>query len=289
MTSDLTRRALLAGGLGLAAAGFGHSTASSQPQQLLRPPPPGPLPGVGLWQGPGVSTALANSGARWYYTWTPDHEGVATPAGCEFVPMIWGRRDLTDGALRRARSNGTVLLGFNEPDIATQADMTVDEALTAWPRLQRTGLRLGAPAVSADGHLPGGWLDRFMTGARARGLRVDFIPVHWYPGPWLRRPYSLPAALDDLRNYLYTVHRRYGRPLWLTEFSLITFQHTTSDAMAPPAQTDFLTAAAAMMTTIPFLERWAWFSLPPWPDEPETALYINGRPTMVGERFRMLS
>lgn len=286
----LTRRALLAGGAALAATGLtGCATASSQSTQQLRPPPPGPSPGVGLWQGSGVSAALADSGARWYYTWTPDHEGVDTPNGCEFVPMIWGRRDLTDDALRRAQENGTILLGFNEPDVTTQADMSVDAALTAWPRLQQTGLVLGAPAVATDGHVPGSWLDRFMAGARSRGYRVDFIPVHWYLAPRLRINYSAAAAVDDLRQYLDAVHARYGLPLWLTEFSLITYLHN-ADAMDPPAQAQFLGAAAAMMTTLPYLQRWAWFSLPPWPEGPETALYTPDRGiTTAGEQFRSIS
>lgn len=289
MYPGLTRRAFLAGGLGLAATGLSSCAAgSSQPRQVRRPPPPGPLSGVGLWEGSGVSRALADSAARWYYTWTPDHNGVDTPAGCEFVPMIWGRRDLTDDALRRARDNGSVLLGFNEPDVASQANMPVEAALATWPRLQSTGLRLGAPAVAIKGDLPGHWLDRFMTGARTLRYRVDFIPVHWYLPPGLRRNYSTDAAVEDLRKYLHAVHSRYGLPLWLTEFGLITYQHT-ADAMAPQAQADFLVAAAEMMTTIPFLERWAWFSLPPWPEGPDTALYVDGEPTVVGERFRLLA
>ena len=35
-----------------------------------------------------------------------------------------------------------------EPDVLAQANMSVDAALTAWPRLQDTGLTLGAPAVA---------------------------------------------------------------------------------------------------------------------------------------------
>ena len=42
------------------------------------------------------------------------------------------------------------------------------------------GLRLSSPAVAEHGAVPGEWLDRFMTGARQRGYRVDFIAVHWY-------------------------------------------------------------------------------------------------------------
>lgn len=291
---QLTRRTLIAGGLGLAAAGLTGCTSNifasaASPIGKTRPLPPGPLPGVGAWQGKKVSASLADSGARWYYTWTPDHEGIDTPSGCEFVPMIWGRRDLTDDALRRAKSHGTVLLGFNEPDVHKQANMSVNEALNAWPRLQQTGLSLGAPAVATLGDVPGKWLDQFMSGARSRGHRVDFIPVHWYLSPELRDAYTTATAVEDLRRYLEAVHIRYGLPLWLTEFSLITYRDG-AQVMAPRVQAEFLAAAASMMTTLPYLERWAWFSLPPWPEGPDTALYdAAGRVTEVGQQFRAIS
>ena len=41
-----------------------------------------------------------------------------------------------------------MLLGFNEPDLAEQANMTVEKALELWPRLEATGMRLGSPAVA---------------------------------------------------------------------------------------------------------------------------------------------
>lgn len=36
------------------------------------------------------------------------------------------------------------------------------------------------PGVATGADLAGGWLDRFLQGAAARGLRIDFVPVHWY-------------------------------------------------------------------------------------------------------------
>ncbi len=43
-----------------------------------------------------------------------------------------------------------VLLGFNEPDMSSQSNMTVSDALRLWPRLMATGMRLGSPAVAAN-------------------------------------------------------------------------------------------------------------------------------------------
>ena len=52
-------------------------------------------------------------------------QSLTIPAGVEFVPMIWAGKYLTSSNLATAKSSGTTLLTFNEPDIADQADMTV--------------------------------------------------------------------------------------------------------------------------------------------------------------------
>lgn len=61
----------------------------------------------------------------------------------------------------------------------------------------------------------GGWLDRFLSGAKARGYRVDFIALHWYGSEFSA------AAVDHLRGYIQAVYQRYRMPIWLTEFALI--------------------------------------------------------------------
>ena len=62
--------------------------------------------------------------------------------------MIWGSASVTTLGAESGQSAGRVLLGFNEPDLAVQSNMTVDQALDLWPKLQATGLELGSPAVA---------------------------------------------------------------------------------------------------------------------------------------------
>ena len=113
--------------------------------------------------------------------------------------------------------------------MAGQANMTVERALDLWPQLQATGMRLGAPAVAFGGDRPGGWLDRFMSGAAARGFRVDFIPLHWYGSDFSS------AAAGHLRGYLQAVHDRYRKPIWITEYALIDFTGPTPVTQTRPA------------------------------------------------------
>jgi putative glycosyl hydrolase len=203
----------------------------------------------------GAGAALGNVGASWFYTWATNPQGIAAPQGTEFVPMIWGADSVTPEALAEAQSNGSTLLAFNEPDMAGQANLSVEQALDLWPRLEETGMRLGAPAVAFGGDQPGGWLDRFMVGAAERGYRVDFVPLHWYGADFSS------AATGQLAGYLRAVHERYGKPVWLTEYALIDFSSGTPRYPTEAEQVDFIRASTEMLAGESFVERYAWFTL----------------------------
>jgi hypothetical protein len=245
------------------------------------PPPAKALgKGAGAWAFSGVDKAMAKSGASWYYTWAPNHPGIASPAGVHFVPMIWGAGSVTPATLRQVAHEGPDLLGFNEPDSTSQSNMTVSQALRLWPKLMATGLRLGSPAVATDAATPGGWLDRFMHGVRARHLRVNFITVHWYGGD-----FATHAAVGQLRSYLEAIHARYRLPIWLTEFALIRFGTTTAFP-SPRRQAAFLTAATRMLGRLPFMRRYAWFALPATSGDGSAGLFRPGAiPTKAGRAF----
>ena len=250
-------------------------------------PPTGPLAGVGAWAGPDVARELDHSGSRWYYTWAPDPTGIKAPKDIEFVPMIQSLADLTPENLTRAAAHGDTLLTFNEPDVSTQANMTVEQMIAAWPQLEATGMRLGSPAVSVFADREGELFHQFMTAIEAHNYRVDFVAAHWYPLPGLGDDYSVDEAVASLRGYLEGVYELYGRPIWLTEFSLVTWYATYSRVQPVEKQAAFLSAAVEMMRTLPYLERWAWFSLQPVRYAVETSMYDDEtKATPVGEAFR---
>ncbi|WP_399173613.1 glycosyl hydrolase [Streptomyces sp. WAC 05379] len=135
--------------------------------------------------------ALSDARVGWFYTWSSGRGGIKAPAGVEFVPMMHDAGSVTAAELHRAREQGRILLGFNEPDRSDQAHMTVKEALDLCPRPESTGMRLGAPAVATGGDVAGGWLDWLMKGATVRDYKVDFIPLRWYGAdltPHARQP-----------------------------------------------------------------------------------------------------
>jgi RNA polymerase sigma factor (sigma-70 family) len=272
------------------------AVAVGTPRPARTPPPRSPSPqprathaaarvtttqkGVAVWSFPGVSQALADSGSSWYYNWSTSPAGVVSPRGVSFVPMIWGSADMTGADLAQARSQGDVLLSFNEPDLSSQANMTVAQALSLWPRLMATGMELGSPAVADDAATPGGWLDQFMRGAAARGYRVNFIDVHWYGAD-----FATGAAVSQLRSYLQAIYARYHLPIWLTELGLANFGGSPAFP-TEGQQAAFVTAASAMLGRLGYVQRYAWYALPATSGDGDLGLFSPGPVvTPVGRAF----
>jgi hypothetical protein len=194
--------------------------------------------------------------------------------------MIWGPASVTTANLDEVRREGSILLGFNEPDLASQSNMSVQQALSLWPKLMATGMTLGSPAVAANAATPGSWLDQFMQGVQAHGYRVNFITVHWYGGN-----FDTASAVSELRAYLQAIYDRYHRPIWLTEFALTNFGGTP-EFPTQAQQAAFLTAATSMLAGLAYVQRYAWFSLPTSAGSGTTGLFSSGTTaTLVGRAF----
>ncbi|WP_026239818.1 glycoside hydrolase family protein [Parafrankia discariae] len=237
--------------------------------------------GASTWYFDKIAPSMTDAGVSWFYTWGAAPERIAAPAGVEFVPMIWGPGSVTPQTLATVKANGHTLLGFNEPDLRGQADMPVQTALDLWPQLQATGMRLGSPAPAAGAADPNSWFGQFMVGAAQRGYKVDFIALHWYGGD-----FDPTRATSQLRSYIQDVYDRYHLPIWLTEYSLMNFSTSPATVPSPEGQAAFVTASTAMLESLPFVERYAWFAFPANPDS-RTGLYDeSGRPTPAGVAYR---
>jgi RNA polymerase sigma factor (sigma-70 family) len=257
-----------------------HKTPARKPA-----PPPPPVvsgrKGVSTWSFTAAGKALTESGASWYYDWAATPNGISGPSGVSFVPMIWGAADVTTATLGTVSHEGSVLLGFNEPDLSSQANMTVQQALDLWPKLMATGMTLGSPAVASGAATAGGWLDQFMQGAAARGYRVNFITVHWYGAD-----FSTGPAVQQLRSYLQAIYDRYHLPIWITEFALTNFGGATPSFPTQAQQAAFLTAATTMLDGLPYVQRYAWFALPTSAGSGTTGLFsADAVATPVGRAF----
>jgi Glycosyl hydrolase catalytic core/Concanavalin A-like lectin/glucanases superfamily/Putative Ig domain len=214
-----------------------------------------------------------NLNVKWIYNWNISR---TSPLDWEYVPIrqtrYWPGLD-QDWKYRGA----THLLGHNEPNQADQANMPVAEVIAAWPELQSTGLRLGAPAVS-DGGVDS-WLYPFIDAANAAGLRVDFVPVHYY-----RRanPADPAAAASQFYNYLKAIHDRVQRPLWITEWN--NGANWTADPDPTFEQQEAAIAAMVeMLDNAPFVERYALYN---WVEDVRRVVWDDGWLTAAGVVYR---
>jgi hypothetical protein len=272
VSSGVALAALVAAVAVTPASAYGAQSATSSASVAA----PAPYKGVAIVAGPNVNTDLAVSGASWYYDWGATPSGIKTPRGVAFVPMIKNPSNVNTTTLNEVRHEGRYLLGFNEPDEANEAHMSVAQALKLWPRLEATGMALGSPAVSYGTNSTTSWIGQFMRGARARHYRVNFITVHWYG----QHRWTNPAAnVSELKNYLEGTYRLYHLPIWITEYSLISFQGSKPAYATANQEAAFLTAATKMLTGLPFVQRYAWYTLTGKQGGGNTILYTQGPTT----------
>jgi hypothetical protein len=211
------------------------------------------------------ASQLAALGASWCYNWgtTAKSTDCADPL---FVPMIWGSNDVA-GAIKSIGNAGyTTVLGFNEPNKTDQANMTVADAIALWPTVTSSpNIRVGSPAVSDDGR---SWLVDFMTEVKAKGLRVDFIAMHWYG--W-NAGSCVAGQLEGAVNWA----SQWGLPIWITEFGCMGSSNPDEQTLLK-----FFNDAIPMLNKHPLVERYAWY---PWNTYNE--LYKNDVMTNLGKAF----
>lgn len=208
--------------------------------------------GVGAWNGGSGFHWLEDANLAWYYNWNaaPNYDDNGN---VEFVPMCWGKDSWSvgDSVINDIKNSDAVyLLGFNEPDRSSESNMTVDEAIALWPKLESTGKILGSPAMGGTAYQTNGWLDQFMTKVDQQGLRVDFVAVHVY---------QTTADVDWLLDYLDKTYEKYGLPIWITEWSLVEWYSNNQPSMETQAQ--YLQDVIEAVASLDYVQRHAWFAM----------------------------
>jgi hypothetical protein len=220
--------------------------------------------GVATNAAPSAAFAPSASapGISWWYNWGTQASG-GDPS-IEFVPMVWG-----GGAVNDALPTGaSYVLGFNEPNFKSQANLTPQQAAAAWPTIEAhakaAGIPLVSPAVNFCGSPsnasgcsdptvtdPYTWLKDFF--AACSGCEVDYIAVHWYNCDLPSLKAYIEGNGGGLAGFV-----QFGKPIWLTELSC-DGSHSVADQKA------------YMQAAIPYLEgnanifRYSWFSAGPIP------------------------
>merc|ERR1712227_703237 len=154
------------------------------------------------------------TGASWYYNWGiqpspldhPECAGVPVPESPEFVPMIWGWY----GQQLPPLPDYDTVLGFNEPNHASQANLSPEAAALGWMELQAAypDKTLVSPSASPGSYHPEDWFEEFFAICEELGCRIDYLATHAYSG----------NAQHDM-DYLNNLYQRHGRKIWFTEFA----------------------------------------------------------------------
>ncbi len=227
----------------------------------------------GVAGNPGISLLNVSS----WYDWNIDQN---SSRDLEYLPIRAQRYWPGLGQNWQTLGANTVM-GYNEPDNTTAnggSDILVGDAIYSWPDLLGPGLRVGAPAVTDGGWA---WITNFMSQADAAGLRVDFVPLHYYQ--W-HNPTDPAGAATQMYNFLLARYNQFKRPLWVTEWNNGANWTDTSSTPAPTyAQQQACVAAMInMLETTPFVERYAIYN---WVEDVRSVVNTNGVITAAGTTY----
>lgn len=192
----------------------------------------------------------------WDYNWgnTPtDNAALWFDANeMDYCPMCWNGKYDADKirAFVAAHPKTKYLLGFNEPNLTDQANMTPSQAAALWPQVvalaKELGLKLVSPAMNygtlAGYNDPIKWLDEFFA---QPGVSIDdiyAISVHCYMS-------SASAVQAYIEKF-----QKYDKPIWLTEFC-------AWDPVPGSVNTqmDYMCAVLNYLEQEPSVERYSWF------------------------------
>lgn len=153
--------------------------------------------------------------SQWAYNWGSVNGGLAS--GVEYLPMLWGAGSEKTGTWVKDATAGiaagaTALLGFNEPDLPAQANMSPAAAATAYKTYITDNFagkaKLISPAVTNGGGSLGlTWLSSFMS--LCTDCKIDAVAIHWYDSS---------SNVDYFKSHIQDAHTQSGLPVYLTEF-----------------------------------------------------------------------
>ena len=227
----------------------------------------------GIAGDPGISQLNVN----WWYDWNLDQ---SSSKDLEYVAIR--QTQYWPSLSQNWQSLGiNTVLGYNEPDNASQADLSVSAAIADWGDLLGTGLRVGSPATTDGGR--SSWLYPFVVDAGAAGLRVDFVAIHYYQA---HDPTDAAGCATQLYDFLLDIWNNTHRPIWVTEWNNGA-NWTDNDPYPVPTyaqQQACISAMINMLESTPFVERYALYN---WVEDPRSVV-TNGVLTGAGESYSNL-
>jgi hypothetical protein len=200
-----------------------------------------PKKGIALTYG--VCADATTEGAVWQYQWGPNPGNCP---GVENIPMI---RDITD-TTKPIAGNSQWLMGFNEPDLASQANITRADAAVFWRQIEANNptRRLLAPVPS---QVYPAWIVDFRNAYLAKygsPPRLDALAFHCYA-------YTASFCIQLAKTFEQWAGQWNVPEVWVTEFGLMSCPNSPPDPALQEART-FIT----WIENEPMITRMAWFA-----------------------------
>ena len=188
-------------------------------------------------KGVGATYAQSNPvlvGARWMYNW-----GINPPLfpGVESVPMFWNGNNVG----KPVGGNSPWIMWFNEPDLASQANMTPEYAALLWNT--HIGDYPGKLHV-APSSTRVAWLEEFMSSISRKPDAISIHPYIWKGNDW-----GLFATQLDW--WTAFAHSHGIGQIWITEFGLVTSDYAEMKK--------FMKTAIPVIQSFSLVTRYAWF------------------------------
>ena len=236
--------------------------------------------GMAMGDNMGSKVSLQKLNCSWYYNWGTKAFNNSIDNGVSHIPMMWGGSDENKEEINNLNTNANYILGFNEPDIPSQANLAFWEGVDVWNQyISPLNMRKASPVIASNNR----WLKSFMDGdvicqnhegkwdyyskydddptivpvtITGVGSDVDAICVHYYKNATNRQ------GLVSLVN---SVWKEYGKPIWLTEIGLFGKKGTETDMSYELDDKrneikEYVRGFTSDLDSIPFVERYCWFS-----------------------------
>lgn len=207
-------------------------------------------------QLPDNDIPLLGPACSWSYNWGSSTSNQAFQLfeqyDMDFCPMAWNANwnENTFRQFKLLHPECEYILAYNEPNLTDQANMVPSKAAEDWPRLvaiaKELNMKLIAPAMNYGTlqgyHDPWKWYDEFFSQPGVSWDDVDGIALHCYMGS----AQAMKGFVDGFKKY--------GKPIWLTEFCNWANNNISSDA-----QMKYLVEALNLLEADDAVFRYAWF------------------------------
>lgn len=206
--------------------------------------------------------ALAR-GVTWWYNWHFQPTTGADPSGkVEFLPMAWGDRPEDLAGLEAYLKTGARprrVLAINEPNLKDQAFISPETTAKLYRRVKNVADRYGVPVCGPQmslGSPTEGSITAYDPVERKATTYTFMVPflkaVLAYTGdtPVPETAFHAYGDIHELRWALDTMHREFGRPVWVTEFNHVP---------DPKAALIYLMQSVDLMERTAYVPGYAWF------------------------------